>query len=70
MLLTEDNDFGELTAMLGLPMHGVVRVDLKVFGKIAQAQRLVEALASLGENVRGSLVTIEPSRSRLRKLSQ
>jgi len=68
VLLTEDNDFGELAVRLGLPTHGVVRVDLKMLGGSAREARLVAALRSLGEKVEGALVTVEPSRSRVRKL--
>ncbi len=69
VLLTEDNDFGDLVVRFGLPTHGVVRVDLKAMKKDAQSRRLVAALRTLGERVRGALVTIEPSRSRVRKLA-
>lgn len=63
ILLTEDNDFGDLTVRLGLPTLGVVRVNLKPLEKAAQAQRLLGALESLG-----ALVTIESGRTRVRKL--
>jgi predicted nuclease of predicted toxin-antitoxin system len=68
ILLTEDNDFGDLTVRLGLPTHGVVRVDLKPLDKAAQAVRVVKALGELGDKVDGALVTIEKSRTRLRRL--
>jgi predicted nuclease of predicted toxin-antitoxin system len=56
VLLTEDNDFGELTMSLGLPCVGVVRIELKSLGKSAQAKRTVDALAKLGDEVRGAMV--------------
>jgi predicted nuclease of predicted toxin-antitoxin system len=69
ILLTEDNDFGDLTVRLGLPTLGVIRVALKPLDKPAQAQRLLGARASLGDRVDGALVTIEVARTRVRKLT-
>lgn len=66
--LTEDNDFGDLVVRLGLPTHGVVRVTLKPLTKPEQAPRLIKALNELGVKVRGAMVTIEPTRTRIRPL--
>ncbi|MEQ1612338.1 MAG: DUF5615 family PIN-like protein [Hyphomicrobiaceae bacterium] len=68
ILLTEDNDFGDLTVRLGLPTHGVVRVDLKALDRTAQEARIVRALTDLGTKIEGALVTIEATRTRLRHL--
>ena len=68
ILLTEDNDFGDLTVRLGFPTHGVVRVDLKALERTAQVTRIVHALTDLGTNVKGALVTIEATRTRVRRL--
>lgn len=68
ILLTEDNDFGDLVFRLGLPTHGVVRVALKSLGKPDQATRLIKAVTELGETVRGALVTIEPTRTSVRRI--
>lgn len=70
ILLTEDNDFGELAVRLGLPTHGVVRVDVKALDRSAQVLRVVNALTTLGDQVNGALVTIEPTRTRRRPLSR
>ena len=70
VLRTEDNDFGDLVVRLGLPTHGVIRVDLKSLHKADQAVRLIKALNELGEKVRGAMVTIEPNRTRMRSLPQ
>jgi len=70
VLLTEDNDFGDLVVRLRLPTRGVVRVVLKSLNKPDQAARLIKALNELGDKVRGTLVTIEPTRARVRQLSQ
>jgi predicted nuclease of predicted toxin-antitoxin system len=68
VLLTEDNDFGELTMRLRLPSLGIVRIDLKSLSKQAQARRTVETLAKLGDEVCGAIVSIEPGRARIRKI--
>ena len=68
ILLTEDNDFGDLTVRLGLPTRGVVRVDLKPLDRVAQAERIVKAPTDLANEIEGALVTIEKSRTRVRKL--
>ena len=68
VILTEDTDFGELTVRLGLPTHGVIRVELNSLDKLAQAQRLISCLLTVGEGVVGALVTVEPTRTRLRAL--
>ena len=70
VLLTEDNDFGDLTVRFGLATRGVVRVDLKSLGKTEQAIRIVRAISELGSTVEGALTTIEPTRTRVRRLDQ
>ena len=69
ILLTEDNDFGDLAVRLKLPVLGLIRVDLKSISRDAQVTRVIESLRQLGDEVRGAIVSIEPSRTRLRKLS-
>jgi len=69
ILLTEDNDFGDLTVRHRLATHGVVRVDLKALDKPAQAARIVKALTDVGSKVEGAFVTIEPTRTRVRPLA-
>lgn len=68
VLLTEDADFGELTVRLGLPTHGVVRCELRLLAKEARGARVVKALRELGDRVLGALVSIEPTRTRVRRL--
>ena len=68
ILLTEDNDFGDLVVRFGLPAHGVVRVAVKALPKPDQAARVVKALNGLGDKVRGAMITIEPNRTRARPI--
>ncbi|MGO8779487.1 MAG: DUF5615 family PIN-like protein [Rhodomicrobium sp.] len=69
VLLTEDTDFGDLIVRFGLATHGVVRLDLNSLGREARAQRALHALLQLGESVRGAVVSIEPSRTRIRRVN-
>ena len=68
VLLTEDADLGDLVVRFRIPSTGVVRVDLKSIGRENQARRLRAALRELGERTSNCLVSIEPSRSRVRRL--
>jgi predicted nuclease of predicted toxin-antitoxin system len=70
ILLTEDADFGELTVRLGRPTHGVIRLHLKAMPRDARLARLLEALEHLADGVRNALVTIEPTRTRVRTLAR
>jgi predicted nuclease of predicted toxin-antitoxin system len=69
ILLTEDNDFGELAVRLGLPTLGVVRIDLKPLGREAQIARVIETIRSTGDELHNAIVSIEPSRTRIRKIT-
>jgi predicted nuclease of predicted toxin-antitoxin system len=68
IVLTEDNDFGELAVRLGLPTLGVIRIDLKPLNRESQVARVLETLRSLGDEVRDAIISIEPSRTRIRKI--
>jgi len=68
ILLTEDMDFGELTVRMGLPTLGVVRVALMPMDKALRADRLIACLLDLGDQIVNALVTIEPTRARVRRL--
>ena len=68
VLLTEDNDFGDLAVRLGMPAIGIVRVDLKNLNRAAQIVRIIAAMTALGERAVGAMVTIEPTRTRVRTL--
>jgi predicted nuclease of predicted toxin-antitoxin system len=69
ILLTEDTDFGELAVRLKLPVPGIVRIDLKSLSREAQAKRVVETLNRLGDEIYGVIVSIEPGRTRIRKIA-
>jgi len=69
VLLTEDTDFGELVIRLKRSTIGIVRVDLEGLDRPGRASRTLAALTQLGDEVRGALVTIQPTRTRVRKLT-
>ena len=48
---------------------GVIRVELKSLHRAAKGTRLVTCLEALGDAVIGALVTIEPQRTRMRRLN-
>jgi len=65
VLLTLDKDFGQLTILQGAPHSGIVRiVDIRVS---EQAGRLLTLLQTHERDLLdGAIVTIEPSRIRIR----
>jgi len=65
ILITLDKDFGQLAILQGAPHNGIVRiVDIRV---LEQAHRLLKAFADYEADLRaGAIVTIEPSRTRIR----
>jgi predicted nuclease of predicted toxin-antitoxin system len=69
VLITADKDFGELVVRLGHPTRGVVSLALGDLGVATRADIAAARLQELGDRVRGSLVTIEPGRVRVRPLS-
>lgn len=65
VVLTLDKDFGELIVVLGQPHSGVVR--LVGFTAAQQAAAAVAVLSRYAEElIRGSIITAEPSRTRVR----
>lgn len=65
VVLTLDKDFGELIVVRGQPHSGVIR--LVGFTAAQQAAAAVAVLSRYAEElIRGSLITAEPSRTRVR----
>lgn len=67
-LLTEDTDFGEMVVRLGLPALGIIRLDLKGLSRGERVERAVNAMRKIGDQAKGALVTVEPTRIRIRQL--
>lgn len=68
VLITADKDFGDLVIRLGQATRGVINVALGDLAAATRAEIVAARLQELGDRVVGSLVTIEPSRVRLRPL--
>jgi predicted nuclease of predicted toxin-antitoxin system len=65
VLITEDRDFGELIYARGRPTEGVLFVKFHSRLRHAKNAAVVEAVAKLGERLRGAFTVIEPGRVRL-----
>ena len=68
ILITEDRDFGELVIRRRLPVSGVLLLELDRLSNVAEADRVLQVVTSLSDKLRGSLVVVEPSRTRVRPL--
>ena len=65
IIITLDKDFGELAIVHKLPHHGIVR--LVGISATRQGTVAVEVLAKYGRELdEGAIVTVEPSRVRVR----
>jgi predicted nuclease of predicted toxin-antitoxin system len=62
ILITEDADFGELVYARGQPSAGVIFVKFHRRARHAKPTAVVEAVAQLGERLRGGFAVIEPGR--------
>jgi predicted nuclease of predicted toxin-antitoxin system len=68
VLLTADRDFGELTFHRGLPVVGVVLLQLERLSLSAQVERVSTFLAAERANLAGSFTVLEPASVRRRVL--
>ena len=67
VLITEDRDFGELVYAHGRSTAGVVFLKFHSRSRRAKPEAVVEAVAKLGERLRGGFAVVEPGRVRLGK---
>jgi predicted nuclease of predicted toxin-antitoxin system len=67
ILITEDRDFGELVYASGSPTAGIVFVKFHSRARRTKPKAVVEAIARLGERLRGGFAVVEPGRVRLAK---
>ena len=74
VLVTEDNDFGDLVVRFALPTRGIIRIALRSLMTGERATRLLaamhalDALDALESDTDNVLVTIERDRTRVRRL--
>ncbi len=68
ILITEDQDFGELVLRQRLGVRGVVLLELDRLSTAAEAGRVTEVIAAHTDKLIGNLIVIEPARVRVRPL--
>lgn len=68
ILITEDQDFGELVIRHRLPVLGVPLLELDRLSNEAEAERVASVVAQHADRFAGSLVVVEPARTRVRPL--
>jgi predicted nuclease of predicted toxin-antitoxin system len=68
VLITADQDFGELAVRFGLPSVGIVNLALGELSARTCADITAAALHNFEDRIIGNLVTVEPGRVRIRPL--
>ena len=70
ILVTEDQDFGELIFRQQLSVQGVVLLELDRLSTEAEADRVAQVVSAHGHKFLNNLCVIEPTRFRVRPLPQ
>jgi predicted nuclease of predicted toxin-antitoxin system len=70
ILITQDQDFGELAILRALPVSGVVLLEIERLPLSAQAERVAQVVTAESERLAGNFTVIEPARVRVRSLPQ
>jgi predicted nuclease of predicted toxin-antitoxin system len=68
ILITEDQDFGELIFRQQLAVRGVVLLELDRLSTDAEADRVAQVVSAYGHKFLNNLCVIEPARFRVRPL--
>ena len=68
VVISDDKDFDELAFRDGVFPPGIVRLVLPAFTPAEKGARILAVLAGEGARIPGSIVVIEPARTRLRSL--
>jgi predicted nuclease of predicted toxin-antitoxin system len=68
ILITQDRDFGELAVRDGLPVAGVILLELERLSLGSQIERISRCLADNNEVWEGNFSVVEPGRVRRRAL--
>jgi len=68
VLITADQDFGELAVRFGLPSVGIVNLALGELSARTCADITAAALHNFEDRIMRNLVTVEPARVRIRPL--
>jgi predicted nuclease of predicted toxin-antitoxin system len=65
ILVAEDKDFGYLVHVSAAPFVGVVFLRFPASARAAMAAQVCDAVARLGERLRGAFVVIQPGKVRV-----
>ena|SRR6202035_693667 len=68
ILITEDQDFGELVVRQRLDVRGLILLELDPLSNSAEAEAVAGVIATHMDKFVGNLVVIEPGRVRIRPL--
>ena len=68
LIITQDNDFGMLCVLRGLPVSGILLLELARLRLPSQVERIASFLKTQGHLLVGHLAVLEPHRHRLRAL--
>jgi predicted nuclease of predicted toxin-antitoxin system len=68
ILITEDQDFGDLVVRQGLPADGIALLELHKMSPQATVRRAVDAIMATGTKLIGAFTVIEPGRIRSRPI--
>ena len=68
ILITQDQDFGELAIVRQLPVVGIILLELERLPLAAQVERVALCVAADPLAFAGKLTVIEPARTRVRAL--
>lgn len=69
VLLTQDQDFGDLVFRDGVIPPSVILLQLEKLSNLAKAERVAKVLREHGAELEGALTVIEPARIRIRRLT-
>jgi hypothetical protein len=68
ILITQDQDFGELAILRQVPVLGVVLLEVARLPLKTQVERVAKSVAANHASFAGNLTVIEPGRTRTRSL--
>lgn len=68
ILITEDQDFGELVIRQRLGVRGLILLELDRLSNSAEADAVMDVISTHADKLLGNLVVIEPGRVRIRPL--
>jgi predicted nuclease of predicted toxin-antitoxin system len=68
ILITQDQDFGELAILWQLPVVGIVLLEVARLQLKTQVERVAQLVAADHASFPGNLTVIEPGRTRVRPL--